>query len=71
MSISLGSTITKSCLLELCKFIELLKAIRRTYQEKMEIVTLLKQYILQANNRKLLSFILAAKVSAANRYFLD
>lgn len=41
---------------------KLKKAIQKTYHEKKHLVVLCKNYILQVMNRKLLSFVLAAKV---------
>jgi hypothetical protein len=62
LSISLDATLTKSCIIDICKFIELSKAIQIAYYEKTEFITLGKQFILQIINRRLLSFIQAAKV---------
>ncbi len=39
-----------------------LKAVHKAYYEKKEFITICKPYILQTYKRKLLSFILAAKV---------
>ena len=57
LALNLRAGITKSNILELCKLIELVKAIQKTYYEKKEFICVAKQYILQSLNRKLLSFI--------------
>lgn len=61
LSISLDVPMTKSCILELCKYIELLKAVQLAYHEKKEFLILGKQYILQSTNRRLLAYIQAAR----------
>jgi len=61
LSISLDTPMTKSCILELCRYIELLKAIQIAYYEKKEFLTVGKQYIMQSTNRRLLAYIQAAR----------
>jgi WASH complex subunit 7 len=61
LSISLDLPMTKSCILELCRYVELLKAIQISYYEKQEFLTLGKQYIVQSTNRRLLAYIQAAR----------
>ena len=63
LSVGLGQPLTKSCVIDMCRHIELLKAIQMTYHLKREFIALGKQYSLQVANRKLLSFIMSAKVS--------
>jgi hypothetical protein len=50
-------------------FISVLKAVHKAYYEKKEFIVTSKSYILQAYKRKLLSFILAAKVRADSNFF--
>jgi len=57
LSISLDTPMTKSCIIELCRNIELLKAIQIAYYEKKEFLTIGKQYIMQSTNRRLLAYI--------------
>lgn len=68
LALNLRAAITKSNILELCKLVELVKAIQKTYYEKKEFLSISKQYILQSINRKLLSFIQAARVSLNHIY---
>jgi WASH complex subunit 7 len=61
LSISLNKPMNRSCILELCQFIELLKSIQITYHQIKEAIILTKQYILQSANRKLLTCIQNAR----------
>jgi hypothetical protein len=62
LSFSLETPMTKSCVLELGRLIELIKAIQIGFHEKKEFIVISKQYFVQLVNRKLLAFIQAARV---------
>lgn len=61
LSFSLETPMTKSCVLELGRLIELIKAIQIGFHEKKEFIVISKQYFVQLVNRKLLAFIQAAR----------
>ena len=62
LSLSLETPMTKSCVLELVRFVELLKAIQIGFHEKKEFIAISKQYFVQLVNIKLLAFVQAARV---------